>query len=93
MKSINSWLTRLLAGAAVVAVVAVVAAPMADIEDAFVRREFYLVYQPKISVRTGGFAGVEALARWKHPTLGTIPRPIKCCHTRLIITRLTSGLL
>ena len=50
----------------------VVAAPHADIADAFVRGEFYLVYQPKIFVRTGGFAGVEALARWKHPTLGTI---------------------
>ncbi len=31
----------------------------------------YLLYQPKISMQTGRIAGVEALARWKHPELGS----------------------
>ncbi|MDQ2821430.1 MAG: EAL domain-containing protein [Pseudomonadota bacterium] len=35
--------------------------------------EFYLLYQPKIDLRTGRMFGVEALLRWDHPTLGLIP--------------------
>ena len=31
-----------------------------------------VVYQPKIDLRTGQLAGVEALLRWPHPTLGTL---------------------
>lgn len=31
-----------------------------------------LVYQPKVSTATGALVGVEALARWKHPTKGAI---------------------
>ncbi|KAB8122627.1 EAL domain-containing protein [Komagataeibacter medellinensis] len=31
-----------------------------------------LHYQPQIEARTGDIYGVEALARWNHPTLGTI---------------------
>ncbi|MGY5957428.1 sensor domain-containing phosphodiesterase [Kosakonia sp. BK9b] len=34
--------------------------------------QLYLVYQPKISLRTGKTEGVEALLRWKHPQLGNI---------------------
>jgi diguanylate cyclase (GGDEF)-like protein len=30
-------------------------------------------YQPKLAMATGDIVGVEALARWKHPTLGFIP--------------------
>lgn len=45
-------------------------APEGDLTNAFVRREFQLVYQPKIRMRTGKFAGVESLVRWKHPALG-----------------------
>jgi diguanylate cyclase (GGDEF)-like protein/PAS domain S-box-containing protein len=35
--------------------------------------EFYLLYQPKIDLRTGRMFGVEALLRWDHPQLGLIP--------------------
>lgn len=34
--------------------------------------ELSLVYQPKISLSAGQFAGVEALVRWTHPELGPI---------------------
>jgi diguanylate cyclase (GGDEF)-like protein len=30
-------------------------------------------YQPKLAMASGDIVGVEALARWKHPTLGFIP--------------------
>jgi EAL domain-containing protein (putative c-di-GMP-specific phosphodiesterase class I) len=45
-------------------------APEADLTNAFIRQELQLVYQPKIWMRTGKFAGVESLVRWKHPALG-----------------------
>ena len=34
--------------------------------------ELYLVYQPKIDLRSGRMFGVEALLRWNHPELGMI---------------------
>ncbi|MCE2572520.1 putative bifunctional diguanylate cyclase/phosphodiesterase [Motilimonas eburnea] len=35
--------------------------------------QFYLVYQPKVSIATHQVVGVEALIRWHHPQLGLIP--------------------
>ncbi|TWI06177.1 PAS domain S-box-containing protein/diguanylate cyclase (GGDEF)-like protein [Luteimonas cucumeris] len=35
--------------------------------------ELRLVYQPRVSLRTGEITGVEALLRWEHPYLGVIP--------------------
>lgn len=36
-------------------------------------QQLYLEFQPKLDLRTGKLNGVEALARWKHSTLGQIP--------------------
>jgi diguanylate cyclase (GGDEF)-like protein len=35
--------------------------------------QFTLHYQPKVSLADGSLAGVEALARWHHPTRGPVP--------------------
>jgi diguanylate cyclase (GGDEF)-like protein/PAS domain S-box-containing protein len=35
--------------------------------------EFSLHYQAKLDLKSGGISGVEALLRWQHPALGTIP--------------------
>lgn len=37
------------------------------------RREFLLHYQPKIDLKTGAIAGVEALLRWKQPGGALVP--------------------
>lgn len=34
---------------------------------------FYLVYQPKVSLKTNTIEGVEVLSRWNHPKIGSIP--------------------
>jgi len=35
--------------------------------------EIEVAYQPVVDLRTGAIAGVEALARWRHPERGTVP--------------------
>jgi len=49
-----------------------VAMSEADISDALASRLFEPVFQPKVDVATGRFRGVEALARWHHPTMGMV---------------------
>jgi diguanylate cyclase len=44
----------------------------ARLRQAFANDEFELFYQPQIDVATERVAGIEALIRWKHPTLGTV---------------------
>ena len=44
----------------------------AQLRNALPRNEFYLVYQPKINLRTGKMIGVEALLRWNNKVLGEI---------------------
>ncbi|MBI3804963.1 MAG: EAL domain-containing protein [Nitrospirae bacterium] len=45
---------------------------MGDLRHAIDRDELFLVYQPKINLRTGCIIGVEALVRWRHPIRGII---------------------
>lgn len=43
------------------------------LSQALERNEIYLVYQPLVNLATDRLVGVEALARWQHPSLGLIP--------------------
>jgi diguanylate cyclase (GGDEF)-like protein len=40
---------------------------------ALARDEFVVYYMPQLDVRGGRIVGMEALVRWKHPTLGLVP--------------------
>jgi diguanylate cyclase (GGDEF)-like protein len=44
----------------------------AELRAALKHQEFRLHYQPQIDLKTGALAGVEALLRWQHPTLGLL---------------------
>jgi diguanylate cyclase len=46
---------------------------MADLHRAIEQNQLFLVYQPKLDLKTGAVTGVEALARWQHPKGGLIP--------------------
>ena len=43
------------------------------LRQALTRGEFLLYYQPKVNIRTGQIASIEALARWRHPEFGMVP--------------------
>ena len=43
-----------------------------DLDRAIRDRQFEMHYQPIIDLATGDLAGVEALARWRHPTRGLL---------------------
>lgn len=45
----------------------------AALQTALEHGEILVHYQPKADFRTGMIRGVEALARWQHPTLGLVP--------------------
>lgn len=44
-----------------------------ELRQAISGGQFVLFYQPKVSLASGKVAGLEALIRWDHPTLGLIP--------------------
>lgn len=44
-----------------------------DLRQAMSENQLFLLYQPKVSLRTGCIIGTEALVRWRHPTFGIIP--------------------
>ena len=43
-----------------------------DLYGAIERREFFLQYQPIVSLATGAVESCEALVRWRHPELGVL---------------------
>ncbi|MBK4348269.1 EAL domain-containing protein [Lacisediminihabitans changchengi] len=43
-----------------------------ELQDAVRRSEIVAYYQPQIDLETGEIVGVEALSRWRHPTLGLL---------------------
>jgi diguanylate cyclase (GGDEF)-like protein/PAS domain S-box-containing protein len=43
-----------------------------EMSSALARGEFFLEYQPLVSLRDGRIRQVEALLRWRHPTLGLL---------------------
>lgn len=43
-----------------------------DLKNAIDRNELVLYYQPKLYIKKGSIAGVEALLRWAHPELGIL---------------------
>ncbi|QEY31222.1 EAL domain-containing protein [Synechococcus sp. RSCCF101] len=42
------------------------------IRDAIAERQFFLAYQPQVSLSSGKTTGLEALLRWRHPKKGII---------------------
>ncbi len=44
----------------------------AELRQALKREEFFLVYQPKVDLRSNELKGVEALLRWRHPERGVV---------------------
>ncbi len=46
---------------------------VAALHEAIARNEFVLHYQPKVSLNTGRWTGVEALLRWQRPGHGLVP--------------------
>jgi diguanylate cyclase (GGDEF)-like protein/PAS domain S-box-containing protein len=43
-----------------------------DLFRAFEKKEFTLLFQPKVDLKTGKINGAEALVRWLHPTRGLV---------------------
>ena len=46
---------------------------LADLRKAILERQFSMVYQPKLDLKSNHICGAEALIRWHHPVRGFIP--------------------
>ena len=46
---------------------------MSELRRAIVADQLFLLYQPKINLKSGVIGGLEVLTRWQHPELGLIP--------------------
>ncbi|GGI21517.1 hypothetical protein GCM10008066_29460 [Oxalicibacterium faecigallinarum] len=44
-----------------------------ELRYAIAKKQFFMVYQPRVDTRTGDIRGFEALVRWQHPTRGIVP--------------------
>ena len=44
-----------------------------DIDQAFQRNEFCVVFQPKVDLATQRVTGAEVFVRWQHPQYGLLP--------------------
>jgi EAL domain-containing protein (putative c-di-GMP-specific phosphodiesterase class I) len=44
-----------------------------SLRKAIDNEEFYILYQPKVSLQDNRVTALEALIRWQHPTLGLVP--------------------
>jgi diguanylate cyclase (GGDEF)-like protein len=68
---------------------------LGDLRRAIATGELTLHYQPKISTGTGTLSSVEALVRWRHPTLGLLwpDKFIPLAESTAIIHALTTEVL
>jgi EAL domain-containing protein (putative c-di-GMP-specific phosphodiesterase class I) len=66
-----------------------------ELRHAISKDQLFMVYQPKIELKTGHVAGVEALVRWQHPQLGVIAPDqfIPLAEETGLITQLTNAVL
>ena len=44
-----------------------------QMHDALEKKEFYVVFQPKVDITSGMVVGAECLVRWNNPTIGQVP--------------------
>lgn len=45
---------------------------LGGLDEAIAKDELRLLFQPKVNLKDGNIAGVEAVVRWQHPKLGTV---------------------
>jgi diguanylate cyclase (GGDEF)-like protein len=68
---------------------------LGELREAAEQGQIFFVYQPKISLTDGSIVGVEALARWQHPTFGELSpmRFIPLAESTGLIDTMTKRLL
>ncbi len=66
-----------------------------DVAAGLERGEFVPYFQPKVDLKSGALAGVEALLRWRHPRHGHVPPTtfVPVMETNGLVTAATFGLV